>query len=45
MDSSSDGMMWGDGGVVSGVIVYWRPEGVGIPLELVYLVSMKLVGP
>ena len=40
MDSSSDGMMWGDLGVGSGLIVYGRPEVVAIDLELVYLVSM-----
>ena len=40
MDSSSDGMMWGNWGVGSGVIVDGRPEGVAIPLELVDLGSM-----
>ena len=40
MDSSSDGMMWGDWGVGSGVIVDGRPEGVAITLELVDLGSM-----
>ena len=38
--SSSDGMMWGDWGFDSGVIVDWRPEGVAILLELVDLGSM-----
>ena len=40
IDSSSDGMMWGDWGFGSGVIVYGRPEGVSIVLELVALDSM-----
>ena len=40
MDSSYDGMIWGDWGVDSGVIVDGRPESVTIALELVYLGSM-----
>ena len=40
MDSSYDGMMWGDWGVGSGVIVDGRPEGVVIVVELVDLGSM-----
>ena len=40
MDSSSDGMMWGDQGFCSGVIVDGRPEGVAMDVELVYLGSM-----
>ena len=38
--SSSDGMMWVDWGVCSVVIVYERPEGVAIVMELVDLGSM-----
>ena len=34
MDSSSDGMLWGDWCVVSGVIVDGWPGGVAIVLEL-----------
>ena len=37
MESSSDGMMWGDCGVGSGVILDGRPEGVAIAVELVDL--------
>ena len=40
MDSSSDGMIWGDCCVVSEVIVDSRPEGVAIVLELGVLGSM-----
>ena len=40
IDSSYDGMVWGDWGVGSGVIVDGRHEGVAIVLELVYLGSM-----
>ena len=40
MDSSSDGMMWGDWCVGSGVIVDGTPEGVAIALELGDLGSM-----
>ena len=40
IDSSSNGMMWGDWGFGSGVIVDGRPEGVAIVLELVDLVYM-----
>ena len=40
MDSSSDGTMWGDWGISSGVIVDELPECVVIALELVYLGSM-----
>ena len=40
IDSSSDGMMWGDWDFGSGVIVDGRPEGVAIVLELVALGSM-----
>ena len=40
IDSSSDGMMWGDWGFGSGLIVDGRPEGVDIVLELVDLGSM-----
>ena len=43
--SSSDGMMWGDWGFGSGVIVYGRPEGVDIVLYLVALGSMYSMGP
>ena len=37
MDSSSDGMMWGDWGVGAGVIVDGGPEGVDMAVDLVYL--------
>ena len=37
IDSSSNGMIWGDWGVDSEVIVDGRPEGVAIVLELVDL--------
>ena len=40
MESSPDGMMWGDWGVDSGVIMDERPEGVAIAMELVDLGSM-----
>ena len=40
IDLSSDGMMWGYWGFGSGVIVYGRPEGVAIVMELVYSGSM-----
>ena len=40
MDSSSDGMIWYDWGVGSGVIMDGRPEGVAIALEIVDLCSM-----
>ena len=40
IDSSSNGMIWGDWGVDSEVIVDGRPEGVAIVLELVDLVYM-----
>ena len=40
MDYSSDGMMWGDWGVGSGVIVDGRLEGVSLAAELVYLGSV-----
>ena len=40
IDSSSDGMMWGDWGFGSGVIVDGRPEDFAIVLELVALGSM-----
>ena len=40
IDSSSDGMIWGDWGVGSVVMVDGRPEGVAIVLELVYLGCM-----
>ena len=40
IDSSSDGMMWGDWGFGSGVIVDGRPEGIAIVLELVDLSSV-----
>ena len=40
MDSSSDGMMWGDWGVGSVVILDGRPEDVAIAVELVDLGSM-----
>ena len=40
IDSSSDGMMWGDWVFGSGVIVDGRPEGVAVVLELVALGSM-----
>ena len=35
MDSSSDGMVWGDWVFGSGLIVDGRPEGVAIPVDLV----------
>ena len=35
MESSSDGMMWGDWGVGSGLIVDGRTEVVAIAVELV----------
>ena len=40
MESSSDGIMWGDWGFGSGVIVDGRPEGVAISVELVDIGSM-----
>ena len=40
MESSSDGMMWGDWYFGSGVIVDGWPEGVAIVLELGSLGSM-----
>ena len=40
IDSSYDGMMWGDWGFGSGLIVYGRSEVVSIVLELVALGSM-----
>ena len=40
MDYSSDGMVWGDWGVGSRVIVDGRPESVAMDVELVYLGSM-----
>ena len=45
MDSSSDGMMRGDWGFSSGVIVDGRPEGVDIAVELVDLDSIQSMGP
>ena len=35
MEYSSDGMVWGDWGFGSGVIVDGRPEGVPIAVDLV----------
>ena len=40
MDYSSDGMMWGDWGFGSGVIVDGRLEGVDMDVELVDIGSM-----
>ena len=40
IDSLSDGMMWGDQGFGSGVILDVRPEVVAIVLVLVALFSM-----
>ena len=40
IDSWSDGMMWGDWGFGSGVIVDGRSEGVSVVLELLALGSM-----
>ena len=40
IDLSSDGVMWVDWGLGSGLIVDGRPEGVSIVLELVALGSM-----
>ena len=40
MESSFDGMMWGDWGFGSGLIVDGRPEGMAIDVELVDLGSM-----
>ena len=40
MESSSDGMMWGDWVVGSGVIVDGRPEGVSTVVELIDIGSM-----
>ena len=40
MDSSSDGMMWGDWGVGAGIIVDGRPEVVAVAVDLVDLGSM-----
>ena len=40
MDSSSDGIIWGDWGVGAEIIVDGRPEGVAMDLYLVNLVSM-----
>ena len=45
MDSSSDGMMWGDWCFGSGVIVDGRPEGVAIVLELGALGYIYSMGP
>ena len=39
MDSSYGGMMWGDWGFCSGLIVDRRPEGVAMAVELVDLGS------
>ena len=40
MESSFDGIMWGDWGFGSGLIVDGRPEGMAIDVELVDLGSM-----
>ena len=40
MESSFDGMRWGDWAVESGVIVDGRPEGVSMAVELVDIGSM-----
>ena len=40
IDSSSDGMMWGDWGVGSGVIVDGRPEFVFVFIDHVDLGSI-----
>ena len=40
MESSYDGIMWGDWGVGSGVIVNGRPEGVSMAVELVDICSI-----
>ena len=40
IDSSSDGIIWGDWGFCSGVIVDERPGVVDVVLELVALGSM-----
>ena len=45
IDSSSDGMIYGDWGVGSVLIVDGRPEGVTIVLELVDSGSMWSMGP
>ena len=45
MESSYDGMMRGDWGVGSGVIVDGRPERVSIAVELVDLDYMWFMGP
>ena len=45
IDSSSGGMMWGDWGFGSVVILDGRPEGVAIVLELVALGYMYLMAP
>ena len=45
MDSSSDGIMWGDWVFGSGVIVDGRPEGVSMDMELVDIGSMYSMGP
>ena len=40
MDSSSDGIMWGDCGFGSGSIVDGRTEGVAMAVELVDIGSI-----
>ena len=45
MDSSSDGMMWGDWCVVLGLIVDGKPEGVAIAVGLLDLDYMESMGP
>ena len=40
MESSSDGMVWGDWGFGSGVIVDGRPEGMAIAVDPVDLGSI-----
>ena len=45
MESSSDVMMWGDWVFGSVLIVYGRPEGVAISVELVDLGYMQSMGP
>ena len=40
MDSSSDGIIWGDWGVGAEIIVDGRPEGVAMVVDLRDLFSM-----
>ena len=45
MESSSDVIICADWGVWSGVIVYGRPEGVAVAVDLLDLCPMYSMGP